>query len=367
MRDTAVGGLATLLSWPSWRDSDAGPSIASQVSAAAHDENPVVRMRAAEAAWAMYAGLSAVNRVAAIGELLLAEVSTAVRTMLVHQLARDVAEAPESVDTILRHLIDLDNGCIDAGSDDSRRVIFCLLTYLALIPKAPFASQTIERWCQNAPAHSADVETFAQCARDYLAPSGSNGQQRAYQLLSVAAASSAVRWARDPQEHLGGAPLSKEQIAERQGAVKVTYGIAQQIYFASGAFDEEQGHFPDKPKDLGTFANFAFPLLQTCAGLGVAQCVHEAVQTMIFLAPLNEARALQAIAKAVPTDGLYAADSLAGSDVIPYLVRLLAEQRPLILFDEDGVTAFRHLLAAFAAAGNQDALEMAYTFADVFR
>ena len=47
--------------------------------------------------------------------------------------------------------------------------------------------------------------------------------------------------------------------------------------------------------------------------------------------------------------------------------RLLAEQRPLVLDDHQGVTAFRRLLAAFAAAGNQSALGLAYTFAEVFR
>ena len=36
---------------------------------------------------------------------------------------------------------------------------------------------------------------------------------------------------------------------------------------------------------------------------GVPQCVHEAVKTMIFLAPLEESRALHAIAEAVPPAG----------------------------------------------------------------
>jgi hypothetical protein len=101
--------------------------------------------------------------------------------------------------------------------------------------------------------------------------------------------------------------------------------------------------------------------------LPVPQCVHEAVKTMIFLAPLDEARALQAVAEAVPEEGPYAGEHLAGTDVIPYLERLLAQQRQLVLFDEAGVAAFRHLLAAFASAANQEALALAYTFADVFR
>ena len=42
-------------------------------------------------------------------------------------------------------------------------------------------------------------------------------------------------------------------------------------------------------------------------------------------------------------------------------------QRSLVLDDEDGLAAFGHLLATFAAAGNEAALALAYTFADVFR
>jgi hypothetical protein len=49
------------------------------------------------------------------------------------------------------------------------------------------------------------------------------------------------------------------------------------------------------------------------------------------------------------------------------LQRLLAEQRLLVLNDEEGAAAFRDLLSAFAAAGNEAALTLAYTFGDVFR
>lgn len=61
------------------------------------------------------------------------------------------------------------------------------------------------------------------------------------------------------------------------------------------------------------FAELAFPVLETCASLHVPQCVHEAVQTMVYLAPLEEAQALRAIAATVPADGPYAGDPLTGT------------------------------------------------------
>lgn len=366
IRDTATGGLAALLIRKSWRDSDAGPAIATLLSAAMRDANPVVRMRAAEAALAMHASIDAAKRAAAIGELVLAEENPTARAVLLHQLTADAGDAPETVDAVLERLFGADDGAMPDPAEDLGHGVMVPLTYLALVPQAPFASRIVERWCRDAPTHAAAVKAFAQCARPYLAPSPRDGQQ-AYRLLDAAAKASLARWTRDPNEHLAAANLSDEQLAELRGAAEVAHTIAQQLYFASGAFDAKQGQEPPARGDLATFADLAFPVLTTCAGLRIPQCIHRVVQTMIFVAPLNEARALQAVAEAVPSDGPYAGDSLAGADVIPYLERLLAEQRPLVLFDEDGVAAFRHLLAAFAAAGNEAALALAYTFADVFR
>lgn len=366
MRDTAIGGLASLLNRQEWRESEAQPTIAAVVSSALRDTNPVVRMQAAQAAVAMLANENVAERAAAIGELLLGEHNPHVRAVLLGQLMSDTAAAPQQVDAVLEQLLGMGDDAIADRHGDSGRGVFVLLTYLALVPQTPFASQTVERWLADAPAHAGAAEAFAQHARDYLAPPGRLGQQTAYRLLAVAATASLTRWNRDPGEHLAGAELSDEQLAQLRGAVEVSHGIAQQIYFASGAFDEKRDRIP-KRQNLAEFAELAFPVLEICASLHVPQCVHEAVQTMVYLAPLDEARALRAIAAAVPADGPYAGDPLAGNAIIPYLERLLTEQRHLVLFDEDGVAAFRHLLATFAAAGNQAALALAYTFADVFR
>jgi hypothetical protein len=366
MRDSGIGGLVALLYRQEWRDSDAGPSIASAVSAAMHDENPVVRMKAARGMRALHAAAIPALRATAIGELVVYEENPIVRALLVDQLGKEAASAPETVDGILERLSGAGDGAVAEPDGDFGRGVLHLISYLALIPRTPFASGTVERWCREAPAHAAVVEAFAQFARDDLAPPGSAGQQTAFRLLGTAADAALARFTRDPAEH-AAVDLPEGQLAELHGAVKVAHQIAQQIYFASGAFDEKRGRERRRGVDMVGFANLAFPVLATCASLRFPQCVHQAVQTMIFLAPLDEARALQGIAAAVPADGPYAGDLLAGDAVIAYLERLLAEQRPLILFDENGVAAFRHLLATFAAAGNQAALALAYTFADVFR
>ncbi len=371
MRDTAVEGLVALLYRPEWRDSDAGPSIASAVSAAMRDANPVVRMEAASGMRVLHAAAEPVHRATAIGELVLHEEHPNVRAVLLRQLGSEANSSPQTVDGILERLLGEGDGAVDEPDGELEGGVLNLVSFLALIPQTPFASRTVERWCKEAPAHADVVEAFAQFARDNLAPPGGPGQRTAFRLLAIAADASLARWARDPEEHMTGAELSEEQLAELRGSVEVAHGIAQQIYFASGAFDEKRGRERSKPaptsRDLSEFADLAFPILAACASLHVPQCVHAAVQTMVFLAPLDEARALRAVADAVPADGPYAGDPLAGGDVIPYLERLLAEQRSLVLVDEDGLAAFGQLLTTFAAAGNEAALVLAYTFADVFR
>jgi hypothetical protein len=196
--------------------------------------------------------------------------------------------------------------------------------------------------------------------------SGTVGQQAGFRLLRTAADASLARWVRDPSEHRADVELSDDQHAELEGALKVAHQVAEQIYFASGAFSEKQRQ-ADRPENLEVFADLAFPVIAACAALRVPQCIHLAIETMVYLAPLDEARALRSIAEAIPADGRYARESMAGTEIIPYLERLLAEQRQLVLYDEHGVVAFRHLLATFAGEGNQAALALAYTFADVFR
>ncbi len=366
MRDTAVGGFASLLARPDWRSSDATAAIAGAVTAGLHDDSPVVRMRAAEGALAIHADDDVERRASAVGDLVLGEQDGAVRTILLGALAATAAAAPGVVDGVLARLHeDSDPG---DGDDDLRGdVTVDLLTYLAVVAQTRFASATVERWCEQAPARAA-VRRFAQCARRYLAPPGGEGQARGFALLRAAADACAARLARDPAELLlPASELTEAQLGEIQGAVLVCHDVAEQVYFASGAFDGKGDPTAERAVPDAVFADLAMPVLRTCASTGVAQCVHPAVETMVFLAPLDEARALRAVADAVPADSSYAGDSLAGEVVVTYLQRLLAEQRPLVLFDVEGADAFRRLLATFAAAGNQEALALAYTFADVFR
>jgi hypothetical protein len=367
MHDTAVGGLAALLSQQDWRSSGDAAAIAAAVTAGLHDDSPVVRMRAAEGLLAVHADAEGEQRASAIGDLLLTERDDRVRAVLLQQLAATAAAAPTVVDHLLERLHN--GGDAAADEDDLHEDVTAdVLTYLAVVAETPFAAATVERWCKQAPTQASAVRRFAQCARKYLARPGDEIQARAFAYLRAAVETCTARLAHDPLElSLPASELTEAQRAEIQGSVLVCHDVAEQVYFASGAFDGKADPTARRKMPDAGFADLAMPVLRMCASTRVPQCVHPAVQTMVFLAPLDEARTLQAVADAVPADSSYAGDSLAGDLVVTYLKRLLAEQRPLVLFDAEGANAFRRLLATFAAAGNQEALSLAYTFADVFR
>ncbi|WP_216893433.1 hypothetical protein [Nocardia alni] len=365
MRDMAVGGLIHLLNRPAWRESDHGPDIHRIVNNALHDDSEVVRMVAARAARLVLADSTPPQRVRALGGLLLAETNTTVQTVLICRLAEELGSAPTEVDAVLERFASRDDRP-DATSELGRAYV-STLSFLAVDQQTPFATRTIETWMRTAPTFADEAQFVAQCTREYLTPGEESTQSRVFKLLTQAADSAAERWGRHPEQLLATAELSEDERSELQGAAKIADTVAQQLFFASGAFQHQHKQGPPAGPNLTNFADLAFPILARCAVTWIPHSVHYVVETMKFLAPLDEKRALIAISDAINGNGAYAQDRIASDAVVPHLTHLLTHHRPLALHDHDGAAAFQHLLATFAAAGNEDALVLAYTFADVFR
>jgi hypothetical protein len=373
MRDRAIEGLTTLACREDWRSSEYGDLIVGRVKAALSDENPVVRMTATHAFRAVYADDAAPDRIRMLGELLNSEPNLNVKNVLLSILGTEAHESPRKVDDVLRELANepkkpTEEAQEDEDDDEGADIAVDILTFLTMNHQTPFATDSVRKWAATA-TQSAEALRAIHFVRDYLAPTADpTVQNRAFDIVATAADTSLERWTRNPEEHAPNADLSSTDLKELKHALKVLESIANQIYFASGAYDikpSDVAPVPDARHER--FADLAVPVLITCARTKVAPIVHHVVETLVFLAPLDERRALLAVAEAVASDGAYAYDSLSSDVVIPYLKRLVAEHRQLVLFDEGGVAAFRKLLSALASAGNESALELAFTFADVFR
>lgn len=366
MRDTAVNGLLRLFARPEWRTSAHGPQITERMANALKDESSLVRMLAAPAAGSLEAGATPAERARTVGALLRQESVPSVQEALLATLSHHASTAPFDVDSILDQYMTSLHRHPDGTDDERQEHLVGLLTFLGVIHHTPFASGCLTSWTSSAPTLASEVQVMAQGMRDYINPRADSAvQHAAFQLLATSVETSLERWNRNPEERQSDAELSDQDRSELEGALQVTATIAEQIYFASGAFNHDQTRAlgPDHVE----FAECAFPLLLACASIRFAPCTHQVVDTLVFLAPLEEKKTLIAIADAVVGDTTYTRDPLASAQVIPYLTRLLAEQRPLVLYDNDGATAFRQLLAAFAAVGNEAALEMIFTLADLFR
>jgi hypothetical protein len=326
-------------------------------------------MIAAGGAPVIFMSESHTNRVAAVGDLLANEADPSVQSALLRAVTRDASGAPLEVDRLIEEF-DRQHPLAptDADYDGPGWLVVQLLTYLAIVHQTDFAARRLAQWTAQPERFVTEVERFAAAARDFLEPSAEHeSRERAFRAIAQAADAALERWTRDPAEHLENADISEVDRSELEGALRIAVTITDQIYFASGAYDFDRKDGSPPSGAHARFADLSLPVLATCARTHLAPCVSHVVQALIFLAPLDEKRMLLAIADAVVDSDDYLGDQLAGAEVMPYLTRLLAEQRHLVLYDDEGVTAFRTLLAGFAAAGNEAALELAFTFAEIFR
>lgn len=392
MRDRATEGLSVLARRPKWRTSEYGIRIASRVEAALADENPVVRMHAAEAFAALHADATSEERVTGLRDLLITETDVMVSAVLLKLLGGEAHESPGAVDAALEALADFGADADqsaepqefgdEAGkesefdrAEERNDLKVKITTLLALKHETPYALSTLSGWASE-PAIHKELSRAIPSIREYLGPGAEPRlQQRTFEFVTTASTAALDHWAEADAAHSDAAELTPVQLSELKNVLHVLDTTADQIYFASGAFENKPSNLTAEgaqrdapaPAAIARFADLATPTLLICAASKAAPVIHKVVETLVFLAQVDEKRSLKALAEAVTANSGYAYDSLASGSVIPYLNRLLAEQRDLVLFDEEGVTAFRTLLAAFAGAGNEDALVLAFTFADVFR
>jgi hypothetical protein len=376
MRDQAARGLTWLLARPSWRDSDIGPALSAAVSRLVSDRNPVVRMQAAPGIVLLHVNEDPEQRLAEVRSRLLAETNPHVLNVLIQLLSNLAGDVPAQVDDVLSELSRLPVGGFlrsqtpPAGDPGPAETAEPLLAYLATVPHTPFATAAIDDWFRDPITHQDRAERLLHELHPYLNPPNGEGQDNAFRLLASAAQDVRNTWlAHRPQEVTAAPPIAAPEMARIRAAAVVAHGIAEQLYIASGAFDDQPGiaQSPAKRGDLAMFARKALPILQLCGQVIEPQVTQPVVETLIHIAGVLQRQALLAIAAAIPARGTYVTDPHAAGTLMPYLRRVLAEQRDLVLFNDEGIAALRHLLQAFAGAGNPDGLALAYTFADVFR
>lgn len=390
MRDRAVYGLSLLARREEWRTSEQGSRIVSHVDAALADGSPLVRRHAAEAFAALHADVTAEERVANLQELFVREPHPEVRGVFFEVLRGEVRRSPDVVDNALaslakatRHAKHSAATCLSEDNYPTGEWVqghgigawAQLIRVLALVHQTPFSLATLRDWART-PSQFKELDHALPYIRYYLAPGNEPElQERTFEFIATTATSALKCW-NDILEQLPDVREATEaQRSELKAAHRAIENIAVQLYYASGSFEgkratrENQGSAEQIHTftQLTRFAELAIPTLRTCCAPQDMSTIHKVVETLVYLTPLDEADRLEAVAEAVRANPGYAYDIMSGRVIVPYLTGLLAEHRSLVLYNEEGVTAFRSILSEFAAAGNEEALVLAFTFANVFR
>jgi hypothetical protein len=392
VRDDAASGIVGLLRRPPWRSSTAASQLRAILRALLVDANPVVRMQTAK-------GLPVLRGqppdppavVSLVREYLLPERHPLVLFALLKILVHVTSRAPQAVDALLEEFSTRPQGAFlihepggndrsaqdddsssDAGwtgRDHTVELVAAMLVFLAVDAGTLFALRRLDAWFATPLASPDRTQALLHHLRPFLNPAGGRGQPTAFGLLARAADAAKAAWQAPTTNGLTAGGHEEDGQARARTAALLAHHLAQQLAFASGAMDQRSGTPGQQPQrgDLPTFATQALPLLRALGAIRHPQVTQPVAETLVHLSPVEPRTVLLALAEAVPERGSYTTDTIAAGLIMSYLTRLLAEHRDLVLGDDDGIAAFRHLLQAFAGAGHPEALAMAYTFSDVFR
>jgi hypothetical protein len=370
MRDEAISGLVSLASRQDWLSSARGPSIVAALDEAGTDANAVVRMHAARALPTLWRHLKVPEQVRRLEERLAREPEPGVVQQLLMVLHPLAAAAPSEVDELLRRRAVHGTDAGDTTDRDVRALRDLevgLLTYLALAKQTPYATDRLDAWAREAHLLE-EPRRVVRHIRNYLRAGSAGSQRRAFEFATSAATTCVAHFDQIVARHDGEKTLPTEWGEQLKRIHTTLDRIASQVYFASGAYDDKaHGRTAEVSAENERLAQLAIPLLITCSQTHAAPIVHHVAETLVYLSPLDQRRALLALSQAINPAGAYASDNFGSSVVVPHLKTLLADHRHLVLFDPDGVVAFRQLLTSFAAAGSEPALELVFTFSEVFR
>jgi hypothetical protein len=371
---------ATGLLWAALHDEDATPEVLDALEALCVDRAPEVRFNLAR-------GLSLLRNSAPgpmwemADRLVADETSTAV-------LAALVAGVPQMVGGDWERAVQVITTCYTRAPEGSpkaellQRNCVHLLTDLYVWQGVETAGEVIRglisamEEAPNGPSYVIqrlrDAFTHGDDAPDDRQPSAAI-RRRALGLAGLLAQHAvAADVAYRDQLKSADEPLSAEDplVIRARTVAHLLDTVAREIYFSTGAFDEQQGNPPrataGQHERLYQEATSVLDLLQTVA---YPQITHHVLETLEVFIPFDPGGVFVRIRDTIRAGrgGAYELDSLGAGLVVRIVERYLAEYRTLLQEDVDCQAALIEILDIFVTVGWPEARRLTYGLQDIFR
>lgn len=156
--------------------------------------------------------------------------------------------------------------------------------------------------------------------------------------------------------------------------VQLADSVASELYFASGAFKNEQSPDNQSRPPIGPAEKLRFlrevgPLFDRLANLGIATIAHHLVKTLEYLVEHDPADVFVRIGRVVRASkaGNYQYESLAVDRIVRLVNRYLAEYRHVLRENEECRRALIDILDIFVQASWPSALQLAYRMEEMYR
>ncbi|MEV0570314.1 hypothetical protein [Dactylosporangium sp. NPDC050588] len=371
---TALQGLTALLRQPAWRTVH-GHKLRRLVQPLLDSDSLVYRLLSLDAITAIFEEPDDLRN--QLGHRLITETDKHILTQLIVTAAnRYLRSEPAAMDQILQNMANSPQWAVLAedtsgddalGGNDHTHQAVGALTILATTESTAFASRTIQTWLSSPANHPNRASRVCSWLRDYLNPADptlDQTQEQAFALLALPLEQAHAIWQQVTQ-----ATTADERLKQAASNVAVVaHHATQQLYFASGAFDDKKPATSRTARGKpNSFAERAVPLLEAYGHIHHPAVTHHIIQTLDHISAEQPKAVLIAAVRSAADDHAYAQEPLAVDAVLQLITRYLADHRDLVLGDPECTTAVRKLLETFIRAGWNQAIHMAERMDDMFR
>jgi len=170
-------------------------------------------------------------------------------------------------------------------------------------------------------------------------------------------------------DRTAGRQISKERW---DAAARLADAVGDQLYFASGVFQERQGQAPEvrhaDPEQRLRLYQESYPILEQLSLMGLPQLAHRLIEMLAGCTDADPRGVFHLVSNAIRAGGRYGYqyESMAARQTTKLIRQYLAEHREL--FDDDKLAQrLIDILELFVGAGWPEALRLVYGLDDIYR